>query len=166
MCSASAAGNLDELKKAVGSGVSLMEQGYGGRTPLHLAASEGHLKTVTWIVQNMQEINMVDAEGHTALVDAVENGHDDLAKYLRSQGATLDVDFAASMVSENNAQKLKLLFELGADPNINVAGRVKGGARRRRSALHFAASGGHAECVKILMQNWANLNPMDGVGGT
>ena len=170
MCSAAASGNLTDLKKLCSSGVSLSEPGYGGRTPLHLAASEGQLKVVQWIVQNVQDINLKDHENHSPLVDAIENGWDDLAKYLRSQGAELDVDFAALMLSnaacDNDKNKLKLLFELGADPNINVAGRIRGGARRRRSALHFAASGGNVESVKILMENWASLSPFDGWGGT
>lgn len=170
MCSSAASGNLDELKKLCSSGVSLSEQGYGGRTPLHLAASEGQLRVVQWIVQHMQDINIKDNEMHSPLVDAIENGWDDLAKYLRSQGAELDIDFAAVMLSnaacDNDTKKLKLLFELGADPNVNVAGRVRGGARRRRSALHFASSGGNLEAVKLLMENWASLSPFDGWGGT
>ena len=167
MCSAAANGNLEELKKLCSSGVSLMERGYAGRTPLHLAASEGQLKVVMWIVSNGGvEVNAMDDEGHSALVDAVENGHDDLAKYLRSQGAELDVDFGAKMLSnaamDDDARKLHLLFELGVDPNVNVAGRVRGGARRRRSAMHFASSGGNIKAVKLLIENWANLNPFDG----
>ena len=37
---------------------------------------------------------------------------------------------------------------------------------RRRSALHFAASGGNTDAVRLLIENWANLNPYDGYGGT
>ena len=88
-----------------------------------------------WIVSSGGvEVNAKDDEGHSALVDAVENGHDDLAKYLRSQGAELDVDFGAKMLSnaamDDDGNKLHLLFELGVDPNVNVAGRIRGGARR------------------------------------
>jgi len=171
MCTAASKGNLTELKKlCLDDGVSLDSQGYAGRTPLHLAASEGHLDTVKWICKQMQDINIKDANEESALMSAIENEHDDLAKYLRSLGATLDTNFAAKAVSEgamtNNVKKLRLLFDLGADPNINVAGRVRGGARRRRSALHFAASGGHVETVQVLIDNWANLNPYDGWEGT
>jgi ankyrin repeat protein len=67
---------------------------------------------------------------------------------------------------ENDCKKLRLLLELGTDPNINVAGRIKGGARRRRSALHFASCAGNVEAVQILTDNWADLNPFDGWQGT
>ena len=47
---------------------------------------------------------------------------------------------------------LQFLLSCGADPNIN------GEVANAPSALHFAVSDNHTECVELLIQNGANIN--------
>ena len=51
-----------------------------------------------------------------------------------------------------NSAALDFLLECGADPNSG------GDVSRVPSALHFAVSGGHAECVQLLLQYRGNVN--------
>lgn len=49
---AASLGNLELLKKYKEQGLNLGEGDYDRRTPLHLAASEGKLEVVKWLIDN------------------------------------------------------------------------------------------------------------------
>ena len=60
-----------------------------GATPLHFAASRGHLSVVKWLVFHGAKADEKDDGGRTPLDDAVENRHADVAELLSaSAGAT------------------------------------------------------------------------------
>lgn len=63
-----------------------------GRTALHLAASNGHVPTMRFLLQTGADINLVDNNGNTALRLAAENGHLKAVKLLLTAGAELDSD--------------------------------------------------------------------------
>jgi ankyrin repeat protein len=52
------------------------------RTPLHLAASEGHLECVELLLSYWSDVNSIDRMGGTALSDAVRYVHYILAEPL------------------------------------------------------------------------------------
>lgn len=84
---AAAAGDLDEVVKLHSSGLDVAIGDYDTRTALHLAACEGHLHILKYLVVNFDgdASNFVKAHdrwGHSALADAVQNGHEDCARYL------------------------------------------------------------------------------------
>lgn len=84
---ASAEGNLQELIRLNSSGQSLFTGDYDGRTPLMLAAANGHLKCVQYILVQARKvmdsirlkkfINAKDAFAGTALMDAIREDHTD-----------------------------------------------------------------------------------------
>jgi glutaminase len=59
---AASKGSLEELKKAFESGLSPSSvMDYDRRTPLHLAAAEGHLETVKYLLEEKKvDINVTD----------------------------------------------------------------------------------------------------------
>ena len=60
-----------------------------GATPLHFAASRGHLSVVKWLVFHGAKADEKDDGGRTPLDDALENRHADVAELLSaSAGAT------------------------------------------------------------------------------
>jgi len=80
------------VSQLIYKGVDIAKGDYDRRTPLHLAAAIGALDIVRKLVWNQADVNALDRFGYTPLYEAVQRGHDDVADYLRSQGAILKID--------------------------------------------------------------------------
>ena len=74
---------MNEIRHLVAQGINLNISDYDGRTPLHLAASEGHLEVVKYLVNKGVDITPKDRWGNTALADAILNKQDHIALYLK-----------------------------------------------------------------------------------
>jgi lysophospholipase len=71
MCAAAANGDSECLESLSQQGGDFNLPDYDGRTPLHLACSEGHLETVKYLLQNGASVHATDRFNHTPLDDAV-----------------------------------------------------------------------------------------------
>lgn len=83
-------GDLDNCKKVVQEHSLDTNLGdYDGRTPLHLACSEGHAAIAEWLIDSCKvDINIEDRFGRTPLEDAIDGKHLDVINVLRKKGAT------------------------------------------------------------------------------
>jgi ankyrin repeat protein len=125
---------LDALTKA---GADLTVRLHG-RTLLHLAAGDGQLQVLTWLLRRGADVHAVndcpagcEQRGQTALHDAQAPGGDGASELLLARGARVDA-----------------LSEAG------------------RSALHVAAAGGNLPGVFLLCRHGADPARKDSSGAT
>jgi len=59
-------------------------------TPLHLAAYNGHLNVVEYLVNQRAEINLKNHDGKTPLILANKNQNKEIAKFLKKNGSEGD----------------------------------------------------------------------------
>ena len=162
LCGAAAEGDLDKMRQLIGHGVSPNACDYDGRTALHLAACEGIVNVIEFLIQNRAEVNVVDRWNNTPLDDAVKYTKELPARLLYEHGGKLNLDFASGSLCEAAAEgdllRLKLLYENGTD--------VRAGDYDRRTALHLASAEGQLVSVDFLLSVKAEVNYRDRWGGT
>eukprot|EP00933_Yihiella_yeosuensis_P043271 TRINITY_DN38014_c0_g1_i1.p1 TRINITY_DN38014_c0_g1~~TRINITY_DN38014_c0_g1_i1.p1 ORF type:complete len:497 (+),score=121.79 TRINITY_DN38014_c0_g1_i1:70-1560(+) len=170
LCQAGREGNLACLRGIVRRGVDINTPDYDKRTAIHLAASEGRLKAVKVLIEELKcDPNVADRFGGTPLDDAVRGGHKDVKKYLTSKNAasgkggavsTQDAADLCDAASKSDLDALrKLVMEKGIDVNA--------GDYDLRTAIHLAAAEGLLPVLKCLFDELdANPNVVDRWGGT
>ncbi|TVU13757.1 hypothetical protein EJB05_37183, partial [Eragrostis curvula] len=157
---ASAKGHVDIcwflMEEEEGPGLHVNSRSATGDTPVLVAASEGHLPVLRYLLARGGDTGMPDVLGLTPLHHAVHNDHCDAMRLLLSKGAPVDpiadgrtpLFFAAS---KGRPQALGILLDHGADPN-----RIKDNSF---SPLMMACGGSRSlECIKLLLQAGADVN--------
>ncbi|XP_067411254.1 60 kDa lysophospholipase [Emydura macquarii macquarii] len=88
-CAAAKTGDTDALKAIEEMGGNLSCQDYDGRTPLHIASSEGNVQIVDYLLKHGATVHAKDRFGATPLMYAVKFRHEEVIKLLRKSGAHL-----------------------------------------------------------------------------
>ncbi|KAL7465319.1 hypothetical protein ACHAXS_005642 [Conticribra weissflogii] len=129
--------------------------------PLHRAALANDLSTIQQLVtQESIDPNLEDANGITALIEASIAGHDEIVRYLITEAkcpanpptGSRHTPIRGAAVA-GRASTIKLLLELGADPNALSEGHRT--ALMGACFLRPSVEGDHEhiskECVEILL---------------
>jgi len=149
LCAAAAAGDLSELRRLLRKKADPSKADYDGRTPLHLAASEGCVPAIELLLETWPtlDINALDRHHHTPLADALEHGKKDAARFLQARGGSVFNRRSAAALCwaafHGDTTRIASLVNQGRDPNVaDYDGRT---------ALMLAASEGRADCVRWLL---------------
>ncbi|EKX34968.1 hypothetical protein GUITHDRAFT_80170, partial [Guillardia theta CCMP2712] len=128
LCEAAYAGNVEQVRRLLDNGVNVNDSDYDGRTALHLAACEGHVELVEFLLSRQANVEAQDRFMGTPLEDAVRHHFDIRAAaqvqvVLREHGASLQrkmEEYAAKMcsfASKNMVVNIKVLVENGIEVN-------------------------------------------------
>jgi len=149
---ASIMGNKQILNFLITEGADIDATGKDGRTMLHLAAENGHVEIVRYLVEEKGlDINAKYKDRYTPLHFAVENGHVEIVRYLVEEkgidikGENRDDWAVLHLAARGGLEMVRYLVEEhGLDPNAKGAGDS--------TALHWAASSGYIDMVRYLVE--------------
>jgi len=175
--------DLDAVRELVTAKPGLAAQADSDdRTPLHAAAAKDAVEIAAYLLDAGAPMNARTDEGRTALHDAIEHGGDRVRDLLLSRGAEVDICSAAILgrvdeVREMLARDPALandrsteLSPLGwaAFGNQTEVAKVllDAGARMDDGELHCAASVGHVEVGRLLIERGVDPNALNESGAT
>ena len=120
-------GDLKQVTLLVEQGVDKNQVGnYYETTALSVAANDGHLDVVRYLVEQGAGMEKVDRDGNTPLIYASDCGHLEVVRYLLDQGADRDaVDYEGytplhCAAQQGHLETAKLLMVYGADLNMRT----------------------------------------------
>ena len=138
-------------------GADLESVDCGGRTALSWAAAGGHLEVVRILLERRTKINARDEKGRTALLWGARNGFGAVVKILLDAGAQVDSEDADLRTPLSWAVRTpeieEVLLHFGANPEVRN--------RCGRTALSFAASGGHEATTRLLLEHGSSTDVAD-----
>ncbi|XP_030299359.1 60 kDa lysophospholipase isoform X2 [Sparus aurata] len=150
-CAAAKIGDVEALEALKEMGSNLCLGDYDGRTPLHIAACEGHLNMVQYLLINGASVYAKDRYGDTPLCNAVRFRHKDVVQLLRKTGA----HFSRNKLEEAGTE----LCSLAASGDLegleiwNVAGAdLSKPGYDGQTAIQVAKAVGKKDVVAFLVQ--------------
>ena len=150
-------GNIEAVRQhlAAGADVNVNDQrGYGGSTPLHVAAQEGHNQVIELLIDNGANVNAKRSDGATPLDWAEDEPK--IADLLREHGGKHGSIHTAAAGGDTEAVK----EFLAAGTDVNAKNQLG------RTPLHAAAYRGHTVVVELLVANDADVNALSVNGKT
>ena len=172
---AASRGDLRTLRRLHGEQTNLRQGDYDLRSPMHLAAAEGHEDVVAFLLECGVDPNRPDRWGGTPLEDAVHGHHEAVITLLKKHEATLGkgVHLASEgrtdeAVLDGNADRVVEFLWAACEGNLRGLQTalangtpINAADYDGRTALHLGAAEGNEAVVQYLLSHGHPLNVRD-----
>lgn len=159
-------GDCDLMQRLIANNPNVVNQfDFFGMTPLHYAASRGHIHLAELLVASHSCVNQIANDGMMPLHYAVHCGHPQIVSLLLAAGAFVNIangnGFTPTHLAActNNKKILEMLIGAG-QANVNIQDAY--GAM----PLHWACLFGYQDVAQILIDAGALVNAQDSCGNT
>ncbi|KAL1254989.1 hypothetical protein QQF64_013050, partial [Cirrhinus molitorella] len=136
-----------------------------GRSPLLLAAEQGHTEVVKILLQNNARVDVFDEEGKAAIHLAAEQGHQDIVDVLLAHKAFVNAKTKLGLTplhlsaQSGSARLVRLLVE-AHQASVDAL------SLRKQTPLHLAAISGQLDVCSSLLNLKADITATDIRGQT
>ena len=171
-------GELDKMKALLAAGTAgINDPDQDGRTPLHHAASKGHLEIVKLLLEHKADVNVRTKEGYTPAFLAKGLGRQQVLDYLLQNGGTVQIAKTGTtsptitrpgkgtspglalskdppifdLIRKNQAPQIQALLQTNPE-------QVKSTNRLGETALHAASWRGNSNILEQLLTAGADVN--------
>ncbi len=135
------------------------------KTPLHLAAENGHSAVVRILCSRTANISLADDQGRSAIHLAVMTGRPSTVAALISKGATVDIRDYKGLTSLHHAAKRR---SEGILNRLLMSGaKLSAKDDQGKTPLHHAAMNRHSTAIiNTMLSSGAHINDQDHEGET
>jgi len=176
---AASSGDIWTLRQLSESGLDLNLGDYDHRTPLHIAAAEGHLEVVAFLLKHDVTVNPEDRWAQTPLDDARRGQHLEVIKLLEQHQAVSSTEIAsvppeevATYTTGDPDLTAELIWSAYLGDLVNLQRLFAQGHSLEiqdydgRTPLHLAATKGHQEVCTFLLTHGHSAHVTDRWGST
>ena len=172
-------GDVAEVRRLLRAGANVSLANNYGATPMSLAAEVGNTDMLKVLLEAGANVESPNADGQTALLAVARTGNVEAAQVLLDHGAAVDAKekFGGQTAlmwasARRHPEMMQLLISKGADVNaastdrnyqrhVTAEGRPKNLDSGGFTPLLYAARENCAACVKVLLENRADIDLPD-----